>query len=243
MNMQLSKTEIAIANSKTVFGATVKSVSDGLGKTEKIIKKSTNIKLGKKVTKGKFNGFPIFTVTLQERATCPTDCIHWSNCYGNNMPFATRYTLDKQAIELMESELTELQRKYPNGFLVRLHILGDFFSLAYVEQWNKWLRQFSALHVYGYTANLPNSKITLYRKIANAIIDIRNEYKERFAVRFSGYNDSDKMTALSYDDEIAVKMVQDKKAFICPVQENKTDSCGTCTACWASFKPVVFITH
>ena len=43
MNMQLSKTEIAIANSKTVFGATVKSVSDGLGKTEKIIKKSTNI--------------------------------------------------------------------------------------------------------------------------------------------------------------------------------------------------------
>ena len=96
MNMQLSKTEIAIANSKTVFGATVKSVSDGLGKTEKIIKKSTNIKLGKKVTKGKFNGFPIFTVTLQERATCPTDCIHWSNCYGNNMPFATRYTLDKE---------------------------------------------------------------------------------------------------------------------------------------------------
>ena len=121
MNIQLSKTEIAIANSKTVFGATVKSVSDGLGKTEKIIKTSTNKKLGKKVTKGKYKGFPIFTVTLQERATCPTDCIHWSNCYGNNMPFATRYTVDKQAIELMESELTELQRKYPNGFLVRLH--------------------------------------------------------------------------------------------------------------------------
>lgn len=63
----LTKTEIAIMNATTVFSKTVKNVSDGLGKTEKVIKKSTNIKLGKKVTKGKFKGFPIYTVTLQER--------------------------------------------------------------------------------------------------------------------------------------------------------------------------------
>ncbi len=52
-------------------------------KTENLIKKSTNVKLGKKVTKGIYKGYPIFTLTLEERKTCPRSCKHWNNCYGD----------------------------------------------------------------------------------------------------------------------------------------------------------------
>ena len=88
---QLTKTELAIMNATTVFSKTVKDINNGLGKTENLIKKSTNVKLGKKVTKGIYKGYPIFTLTLEVRKTCPRSCKHWNNCYGNNMPFATRY--------------------------------------------------------------------------------------------------------------------------------------------------------
>ena len=101
---QLSKTERAVMNGVSVYGNRVKSVSDGMAKSETVIKKSTNIKLGKRVTKGKLAGFPIYTVTLQERATCPTSCIHWHDCYGNNMMFAVRYNADDSLIAAMDSE-------------------------------------------------------------------------------------------------------------------------------------------
>jgi hypothetical protein len=113
--------------------------------------------LGKKVRKGKYKGFPIVTLTLEERKTCPSSCAHWSDCYGNNMPFATRYDVGPEFENMLELELKELQRKYPNGFLVRLHILGDFYSVSYVAKWAKWLTMFPALHIYGYTANNPKA--------------------------------------------------------------------------------------
>ena len=112
---QLSKTEKAVMNGVSVYGNRVKSVADGMAKTETVIKKSTNVKLGKKVTKGKLAGFPIYTVTLQERATCPASCIHWHDCYGNNMMFAVRYNADADLIAAMESELHVLQEKHPAG--------------------------------------------------------------------------------------------------------------------------------
>ena len=105
--MEMSKTQIAINNNVSVYHNRVKSVSDGMGKTEKVIKKSTNIKLGKKVTRGKLKGFPIYTVTLQERATCPISCKHYSTCYGNNMMFAIRYNADDELIAMMERKKTE----------------------------------------------------------------------------------------------------------------------------------------
>ena len=86
---QLSKTEIAVMNGKTLFTNRIKKANrDTMAKSELLIKKSTNVKLGKKVTKGKWKGFPIFTLTLEERATCPKSCQHWATCYGNNMLYA-----------------------------------------------------------------------------------------------------------------------------------------------------------
>ncbi len=81
-NLMPTKTEIAIKNSVSVFHAhKVKSVLDGMGKTERVIKKSTNVKLGKKVTRGILKGMPIYTVTLEERSTCSETCAHWFTCY------------------------------------------------------------------------------------------------------------------------------------------------------------------
>ena len=130
---QLSKTEMAVMAGKSVYhNLRVKSVNDGMAKSERAIKKSTNVKLGKRVTKGKLKGFPIFTLTLEERATCPASCIHWGDCYGNNMMNAIRYKGDQALLDQIESDLAYYQAKYPKGFLVRLHILGDFYSVAYV---------------------------------------------------------------------------------------------------------------
>ena len=240
----LSKTELAVMMGRTLFPTTLKdTTTDTLGKTENVIKQSTNIKLGKRVTKGSLKGAKIFTVTLEERKTCPTSCAHWADCYGNNMPFATRYAANDDLENRMEKELAELQRKNPTGFLVRLHILGDFYSVGYVAKWAAWLTKFPALHVYGYTANQPDAIDAKERSIGQAIQTIRAASPLRFAVRFSGSFTETTMTALSADDERAAPLVEAKKAFICPVQLDKTASCGSCGACWSSTKPVVFLTH
>ena len=65
----------------------------------------------------------------------------------------------------------------------------------------------------------------------------------RFAVRFSGNFDRDAMTALSGDDTRTENLIAKGQAFICPVQTDKTASCGTCGLCWSATKPVVFLTH
>ena len=253
--MEMSKTQIAINNNVSVYHNRVKSVSDGMGKTEKVIKKSTNIKLGKKVTRGKLKGFPIYTVTLQERATCPVSCKHYSTCYGNNMMFAIRYNADDELIAMMESELHDLQAKYPNGFLVRLHVLGDFYSVSYVAQWAKWFGMFPALHVYGYTANQFDAVNDTERGIVQAVASLRNACGIRFAVRSSG-SYSDQFAALSADEKQARDMLVNRQAFQCPTQISKATGklakkdeetlvpdCGACGLCWQSQKPVVFLTH
>jgi len=45
-----------------------------------LISGENNLKIGKRVSKGKWNGMPIYTLTLEERATCSSDCHHWRTC-------------------------------------------------------------------------------------------------------------------------------------------------------------------
>ncbi len=233
-----TKTELAIKNGVSLFhNHKVKSVLDGMGKTEKVIKKSTNVKLGKTVKTGIFKGMPIFTLTLEERATCSSTCAHWKTCYGNNMPFATRYSAGEELETTIETELEILNRKHKNGFLVRLHILGDFYSVDYVKKWASWLNRFPNLFVYGYSERKPNTPI------GKSLNILRKSYGRRFMVRTSGDFKSRTMTALSFDDPRAIKQIATKKAFICPVQQDKTDNCGTCGLCWTAQKNVVFMTH
>jgi len=94
-----------------------------------------NKKLGRIITKGKWAGFPIYSLTLEERATCPTSCKQWSICYGNTMPFALRMRWSSVMEKSVSKQLTLLQRKYPKGFVIRLHVLGDFLSEEYAQWW------------------------------------------------------------------------------------------------------------
>lgn len=240
----MTKTELAVATGKSLFhNAQVKSVSDGMGKTERVIKKSTNKKLGKKVTSGTHKGMPIYTVTLEERATCPETCKHWADCYGNNMPFATRYKADEAFRALMWEELEELNRKHAKtGFLVRLHVLGDFPDMDYVNLWEHALDMFPALYVYGYTAHPASSDLgARIAVIRDEIAHTDDQDRPRFMIRHSGDHGS---SFVAYNDEpIYLALAKDKKAFICPVQTNKVSDCGACGLCWTAKKPVVFLSH
>lgn len=88
-----------------------------------------NKKIGSHVTKGWMRGRPIFTLTLEERATCPRTCLHWVDCYGNSVHWPNRW------------------------------VLGDFFSRDYVHFWGNLLRQHGGLSIFGYTAWQPETEI------------------------------------------------------------------------------------
>lgn len=192
-------------------------------------------KIGKVVTKGRWKGFPIFTLTLEERATCPRSCELWEKCYGNHMPWAVRA---KHGVDLMAQlvdELAGLQTKYPKGFLVRLHVLGDYFSVDYVTFWALCLNTFPALHVFGYTARRLDDEIG---RALNALIKRR---WDRFAVRSSGGGLPDIPKAIVIANE------RDRgDAVICPAQKSANPdavSCSSCGFCWHSQRAVAFLEH
>ena len=247
MLKQLTKTEVAIETGRTLFPNKVKSVSDGMGKTERAIKQSTNIKLGKFVFKGRLTGAKIYTLTLEERKTCPINCTHWKDCFGNNVPFGIRYTYDKALMIQIENDLSFYNSK-GKPFLVRLHVLGDFPDIVYVTFWKEMLNKYNNLNVYGYTAH------QLGTVLGNTLNEMRCD---RFMVRISGDINTEYNTALSYDDIRTHKQLKTKQAFLCPTQiankrdttlakkneQTLTNSCGTCGLCWTSKKNVVFLTH
>jgi hypothetical protein len=195
-------------------------------------------KLGGLVTKGAWKGFPIFSLTLEERATCPRSCMMWLRCYGNSMGMARRWQKGPMLERSIEDELGKLQRRYPRGFVVRLHILGDFYSLDYVRFWVRMGKSFPALRVFGYTAHEVSSPIgALIRATANANWD-------RFAIRTSG--------ALRGLRTVVVDTYEDATrlgAIVCPAQSEKLAaagkqiSCGSCTLCWSSKRAVGFLLH
>lgn len=102
-----------------------------------------------RIKKGPHKGMPLFSLTLEERATCNTECQQWSNCYGDKMRYAKRY--DTDGIEdVIDHDLEVLFSRYPQ-VSIRLHILGDFFSVQYVEYWEEKINQYSGLYVWGFT--------------------------------------------------------------------------------------------
>lgn len=187
-------------------------------------------KLGAKVTKGHWKGFSIFSLTLEERATGPRDCALWLSCYGNGMNRAARYEHGRPLEREIHEELAILQGKYPRGFIVRLHILGDFYSVAYVEFWRRQLVAFPALHVFGYSARQEGTSI------GDAIAHLRRSQWARFAVRTSGAANGPRTIVIDTPDQAS-------GAIVCPAQTGKTQCCATCGLCWATQKPIAFLRH
>lgn len=186
-------------------------------------------KIGKFVTKGPRRGWPLFTLTLEERATCPRSCKAWGFCYGNSMQAAERLVAGPALERALWAELGALQREHPDGFMVRLHVLGDFYSLGYVRLWDLALSAFPALHVFGFTARDP-----VHDEIGRALYHLAQSDWDRFSVRFSGME----------GPELASQLIpnHDQKAIPCPAQTDAT-CCATCGLCWHSRRSIAFEAH
>lgn len=188
-------------------------------------------KIGKIVTKGKWRGFPIYTLTLVERETCPRTCKAWLTCYGNNMHYSRRIIASSAFEDALWKEIHVLDGKHPGGFVVRLHVLGDFYSLEYVELWERALAAFPALRVFGYTARHHRDE-----PIGRALFALARRQWDRFAMRFSGQG-LDQLGAEIVEPGAATQHV------VCPMQTGRTDCCSTCGFCWQGRKTVAFYEH
>jgi hypothetical protein len=186
-------------------------------------------KIGRAVTKGHRRGWPIFTLTLEERATCPRTCAAWSFCYGNGMHAAEPIVAGAELEQALWYELEALQAEHPRGFMIRLHILGDFYSLDYVSLWARALAAFPGLHVFGFTARNRDSD-----PIGRALFELAMLDWDRFAIRFSGAGGD--LWASRIGDH-------DPEAIACPAQTGATECCASCSVCWASQRSISFARH
>ena len=227
----LSLTHAAALEGRTIFPSTVVASADS---PRLLVSGENNPKLGRLVTKGLRKGWPIFHLTLEERATCPSSCRMWNDCYGNAMHMARRHAADDGLAPKLWQEVEALAARYPEGFLVRLHTLGDFFSVEYVAEWGAMLEKHPALHVFGYTARMESDPIGAF---VGAMAD---GMWDRFAIRFSRDVIAPQVAAVFTEDP------GHKSVLMCPAQVKATEACGTCGLCWsapARDKTIGFLRH
>jgi len=156
------------------------------------------------------------------------------NCYGNHMPFARRWAAGEALEQAIPVELTKLAKKHPGGFVVRLHILGDFYSAKYVKLWGSMMARIPQLCVYGYTRREKDSAEGIHLRM------IEDLHPGRWRIRWSerpgemGTKVTDDVTARGKTPE----------GIVCPAQtEGDEVCCGNCSLCWSQSAPIIFINH
>ena len=193
---------------------------------------SNNKKLGFRITRGKWAGKKLYSLTLEERTTCPESCHHWDDCYGDNMPFAHRYKTAN--IDLfLEREIESLMEKHKDGIVIRLHVLGDFFSVEYVKFWEEMLFTHPKLCIFGYTAR------GSLDPIGEAIWLLNSRFNERCVIRQSRNHEFNSNNNWSYAADESFQ----GEHFVCPEQTGKVKSCAACALCWTTQKTVKFLSH
>lgn len=187
-------------------------------------------KIGRAMAKGRWARMPLFTLTLEERETCPRTCLEWATCYGNNMHLAHRIMDDGTLTRRLWGELAALNAEFPAGYIVRLHVLGDFYSRDYVRFWREALRDFPALRVFGFTARRPPDPI------GNALVQLVADEGERFMLRFSGGG---------YETHCAevVDSPDQASGILCPAESDPNRSCATCGLCMQTTRTISFVRH
>lgn len=216
-----------------------KAVVGPLDKKNLLVSGHNNIKIGRDVRKGRLRGYWIYTLTLEERKTCPSSCQHWQTCYGNNMPFALRVKHDSPFfLPKLRLEVNRLCTKaakphtQQKGILIRLHALGDFYSEAYVEFWRAMLQMHDNLAIYGYTAR------SIVSAIGFGCMALNAEFPDRCFIRFSNAPLKEMATVSIGSPESCPST-----AFVCPEQTGKSLGCDYCGACWGTKKNVAFLEH
>lgn len=212
----------AVTEGRTMFPTTVVPPHES---KRLLVGGDSQRKLGSRVMKGPWKGMFIYHLTLEERATCPRYCTHWTTCYGNAMHRARRHKNDFGLEGILEDELSVLNRKHPGGFVIRLHTLGDFYSSGYAVRWALFLDKFENLHIFGYTAR---TRDTMIGKVLTAM-----NQSSRCYIRFS--NDYGPMGSATLWEkaEGTIPAEGNKHAItICPAQTDGTACCATCGLCW-----------
>lgn len=232
----------AMVENRTLFPSTVVEVTAD-APDRLLVSGHNNIKIGKTVEKGQFNGYGIFMLSLEERATCPTDCTARAFCYGNGMQMARRHKIGDQDVffDRLGMEIAELLDEH-EGLLIRLHVLGDFPSVEYVSFWKEVLDEYPNVACFGYT----HRATTKWGgdEIGDAIAQVKAAHPSRFRIRWSSPTDrSDGATIIDYIPEGPRSK---SGALVCPSQTDDTACCATCALCWErgfADKTIAFIKH
>jgi hypothetical protein len=227
----LAVTHPAVVDRRTVYLGTVSPPGE-----RKILKSGVNNpKVGPKFVTGPWTAQPILTLTLEERATCPPTCEHSRSCYGNNIHHAQRHEFGPELERRIRSEIAELAQRYPRGFVVRLHTLGDFYSVGYVRMWCTLLEQYPALNVFGFTRRHDHGD-----PIAAEVVKLWKENPGRVKLRFSNAPPT-----LGLPSAITIEDPRQPPAdaIVCPADRQKTASCSSCGLCLTSPKRIAFVQH
>jgi len=198
---------------------------------------------GRKLTRhvvrvGDYAGFPLYSLTLPERTTCPRTCGNWTTCYGRSMPFAHRYNPGPGLVQALADDVATLSGRYPPGFVVRLHVLGDFYSCEYVDTWRTLLARFRPLHVFGYTHRKPGDPI------GDRVADVVQAYPDRFRVLRSDPDPAAGPDPLPGAHTLQAGATDPVPgSVVCPEQIGRTASCLTCGLCMNGRTSVSFLLH
>ena len=234
----LRSTNRALSEGRSIFPT---RVFDANQLDRVLISGINSAKLGKRITKGQWAGSPFYHLSLEERRTCPRSCPVWDACYGNGMPAATRVRYNATLMRKLDAQLEGLNQRHPDGFAVRLHVLGDFPDLDYVKAWIEWSDKYRALQVEGYTAHPRDSEI------GQAIWQMNLRRPKRWVIRNSVPMDAPHeplQVSTLWDGANTPPAGMD--ALVCPQELGKTQTCGTCALCWSPAmqnKRVVFLGH
>ena len=198
---------------------------------------SSNAKIGGDVLKGRLKGARILTLTLEERATCPTSCAMWRGCYGNGMQYSRRWRHGPELEAKIEAEVKAACARH-QLVLIRLHVLGDFYSVGYLSLWARLLIEHENLNVFGFTA------WGLKTEIGSSIAIMRETLGARFSVRHSGI--AARWGSFTLDGPTEKRTLGD--AIVCPEQFDAMKGeqgrhCGNCALCWHSDACIVFVEH
>lgn len=230
----------AIMNQTTMFETTI--VHAGRSRDDLLISGANNRKIGRMVTKGAWKGMALYTLTLVERATCPASCYMARSCYGNAMPFSRRNAPGPEFETKIEAEIEHKARLHRKGFVVRLHVLGDFYSAEYVRLWRAMLERHPELHVFGYTA-AGDSEEPVFKDVAEAIEDMNEAFPEQCFIRWSSAEPLPGGTTVIGRVPEAANV---EEGLVCPAEREATACCATCGLCWeenARDKTIVFVKH
>jgi hypothetical protein len=229
----------AMVEGRTLFPSTVVEVTED-APDRLLVSGRNNRKLGATVEKGRFKGYALYGLSLEERATCPVDCTVRDICYGNGMQMARRHRIGNPDVfyDRLGFEICDLLDEH-DGLLIRLHVLGDFPSVEYVAFWFDVLAEHEKVAIYGYTAR----QTTAWGgdEIGDAIEALKDQYPERFRIRWSS-------PTARPDGALVIgnvpKTPRTPDGIVCPAQTDATACCATCGLCWDAPKDaILFVKH